>query len=178
MSDPAVQYGATGRNRAVRPFGVRFENVIKDIECEIVARRVVKQITVITPDNAKYRIAQTHSTFDDCIENWLSICRRSADKVEHFVRCGLPLQRLAQLPAKARDFRLLPGSRGTAPTPAWRLAPLRHRPLATSRFGVCAAYSGTPFHALPEGFGRAITSINLHPNVAGCELYEDAPSTP
>jgi len=93
MSDPAVQYGATGRYRAVRPFGVRFENVIKDIECEIVARRVVKQITVITPDNAKYRIAQTHSTFDDCIEEWLSIRRRLADKVEHFACRGLMFER-------------------------------------------------------------------------------------
>jgi hypothetical protein len=91
MTDPAVQYGATGRHRAVGPLRVGLEKLIKDIGREIVARYVVKQLTVIPPNNAKYRIAQTHGTFDDCIKDWLSICRRLADKVEHLARRGLML---------------------------------------------------------------------------------------
>jgi hypothetical protein len=53
------------------------------------AGRVVKQFTVIPPHDAKYRIAQTHSTFDDCVEDWLNIRRRSIDEVEHLPRRSL-----------------------------------------------------------------------------------------
>jgi hypothetical protein len=94
VTDPAVQYGPSSRYRAVGPLRVGLEKSIKDIGRKIVARRVMKQLTVIPPNNAKYRIAQTHGTFDDCIKDWLSIGRRLADKVEHLARRGLMLQRL------------------------------------------------------------------------------------
>ena len=51
------------------------------------ARSIVKQFTIIAPDDAKHRIAQTHSTFDDCVKDWLNIRRRSTDEVEQ--RCLL-----------------------------------------------------------------------------------------
>ncbi|HVI11884.1 MAG TPA: hypothetical protein VM822_03335, partial [Pseudolabrys sp.] len=89
MSDSAVQYCAPGRYRAVGPLGVRPENLIEDIRCEIMARSIVKQFTIIAPDDAKHRIAQTHSTFDDCVKDWLNIRRRSTDEVEHLARRGL-----------------------------------------------------------------------------------------
>jgi hypothetical protein len=91
MSDSAVQYCAPSRNRSVGPLGIYLGNLIEDVGCEIMARRVVKQFTVIPPDNTKYRITQTHSTFDDCVENWLNVRRRSTDEVEHLARRSLML---------------------------------------------------------------------------------------
>jgi hypothetical protein len=91
MSNPAVQYGAAGRYRSVGPPGVGLENLIEDIGCEIMARRIVKQFTVIAPDDPKHRIAETHSTVDDCVKDWLNIRRRSTDEVEHLARRDLML---------------------------------------------------------------------------------------
>src|SRR5262249_35478442 len=89
MSNPAVQYGAAGCYRLVGPTRVDFENLIEDSAGEIVARRIVKQFTVIAPDDAKHRIAQTHSTFDDCVKAWLNIVRRWTDEGEPLARRGL-----------------------------------------------------------------------------------------
>src|SRR5262249_33469198 len=91
MSYPAVQYGAPCRDRAVGPLGVSLENLIEDIVCEIIACRVVKQFTIIAPDDPVRRVAQTHSAFDDCVKDWLNIRRCSTDEIEHLARRGLML---------------------------------------------------------------------------------------
>jgi len=51
----------------------------------------MKQFTVIAPNDPKYRVAQTHSTFDDRVKDWLNIRRRSTNEVEHLTRRGLML---------------------------------------------------------------------------------------
>jgi hypothetical protein len=108
--------------------------VIEDVGCEIVARRVVEQLAVIPPDDAKHRVAQTYSTFNDCAEDWLNIPRRSTDKFEYLAGCGLLLPRFVQLAGASREFRFLSGSGGTAATQLWRSAALQRWRLAASRF--------------------------------------------
>ena len=42
MSNPAVQYGAAGRYRSVRPRGVRFKNLSKDIQIIVSATPILR----------------------------------------------------------------------------------------------------------------------------------------
>src|SRR4051794_28495120 len=60
------------------------------------AGRIVKEVTIVSPNDAEHRVAKTRGAFDDGIKHGLGVCRRPADYVEDFTRCCLVLESFAQ----------------------------------------------------------------------------------